>query len=96
MIAIPNMEMSKSCWDCELLSSCKAMPKNPTADEIGIYTVMRLKDCPLIDIVRCKDCKYAKYRLEGTEYDKCMITQLFVNKSDFCSYGERRKDANID
>ena len=49
-VYIPNMKMPKSCWDCELLSSCKAMPKNPTADEIGIYTIMRLKDCPLIEI----------------------------------------------
>ncbi len=39
--------------------------------------------CPLIDIVTCGECKYANY-------EKCMITQLFVDENGFCSYGEPR------
>ena len=50
--------------------------------------------CVEIDLVRCWECKYAKYKIEEAEYVKCMITQLFVSKSDFCSYGERRADGN--
>jgi len=85
MIVIPNMEMPKSCWDCELLSSCKAMPKNPTADEIGIYTVMRLKDCPLIEIVRCGECKH-----RDSEFCQIRESMYGVKDDDFCSYGERK------
>ena len=85
MIAIPNMEMPKSCWGCELLSSCKAMPKNPTAEEIGIYTVMRLKDCPLIEIVPCGECIWK---------EECTITELWGGRG-FCPSGERRTDEGI-
>ena len=93
MIAIPNMEMPKSCWNCDLLSSCKAMPKNPTADEIGTYTVMRLKDCQLIDIVQCKDCKYfiSPYENLIDADGLCDNMQVVMDKTDYCSHGERRE-----
>ena len=96
MIAIPNMDMPKSCWDCELLFSCKAMPKKMTADEIGIYTVMRLKDCPLIEIVQCKECKHSKvYALQSDAPMKrwCHRGHFPKEVTDyyFCGDGGRRK-----
>ena len=90
MIAMPNMDKPKRCVDC--VCNNDDYMCNATHMEIDWQSQQVNEDCPLIEIVRCKDCKYAKYRIEGTEYDKCMITQLFVNKSDFCSYGERRSN----
>ena len=81
-ILIKGMSKPKTCDDCIVpLSKCDYLQK-------------RADDCPLIeiDLVRCGECKYAKYKIEEAEYVKCMITQLFVSKSDFCSYGERRAD----
>ena len=90
-VYIPNIEMPKSCWNCELLSSCKAMPKKPTADEIGIYTIMRLNDCPLIDIdlVRCGECKWWNEETHGCDRNPSVKAWW---RTDFCSYGERRTD----
>lgn len=104
MIAIPNIEMPKSCWDCELLSSCKAMPKNPTADELGTYTVMRLKDCPLIDIVHCKECihfHYDKpYIIQGIPVLGHEVCDFWgdgckTSPNGFCSYGEPRESEYV-
>lgn len=80
MIAIPNMGMPDTCDMCPI-EGCEYIN--------GKFT------CPLIDIVTCGECKYGKYKIEDAEYVKCKITQLFVNKSDFCSYGERRNDGHI-
>lgn len=44
MIAIPNMDMPKSCAECFRILKCKSVPRWITADD-GIP-----KDCPLIEI----------------------------------------------
>ena len=80
MIAIPNMERPESCWQCY----------NEGCDHWAEHGYDNSGVCPLIDIVTCGECKYAKYKIEDAEYVKCMITQLFVSKSGFCSYGEPR------
>ena len=87
-IYIPNMDKPKSCWECRLMdgeANCLVTDEGIPFKQEGI-----LPYCPLIEIVRCGECKYAKYKIEDAEYVKCMITQLFVSKSDFCSYGERK------
>lgn len=38
-------------------------------------------------VVRCKDCKYAD------EYGMCGRVAWYNKKDDYCSHGERRKDA---
>ena len=43
-----------------------------------------IKDADLVEVVRCKDCKYE---------DTCCRTIRNEKKpTDFCSYGERRED----
>lgn len=56
----------------------------------------------VVEVVRCKDCKYSKYkpiigRLEEGEQTALLYCTMFVNgqhiyKYDFCSYGERKAD----
>lgn len=48
-----------------------------------------IKDADLVEVVRCKDCKHYSDR-------RCqMIIGIDDRKkdNDYCSYGERRKDA---
>ena len=55
-----------------------------------------------VPVVRCKDCKYSKYkpiigRLEEGEQTALLYCTMFVNgqhiyEYDFCSYGERKVD----
>ena len=50
----------------------------------------RINDAPSIDIVRCKECKWAK--ANGT-YQWCgrLDSTARITADDFCSYGERRE-----
>lgn len=44
--------------------------------------------CPLIDIVTCGECKHGiKHPIEDVE---CGLTSIFMSKTDFCSYAERK------
>ena len=49
-----------------------------------------IDDAPSIDIVRCKECKWAK--ANGT-YQWCgrLDSTARITADDFCSYGERRE-----
>ena len=51
---------------------------------------MLIADTPHIDIVRCKECKWAK--ANGT-YQWCgrLDSTARITADDFCSYGERRE-----
>ena len=59
-----------------------------------LYT---LDDAPTIDaveVVRCKDCVYWKYRVnyKGDEWGACLFledVEHWTEDTDFCSYGER-------
>ena len=50
----------------------------------------RIQQEPSIDIVRCKECKWAK--ANGT-YQWCgrLDSTARITADDFCSYGERRE-----
>lgn len=101
MIAIPNMEKPKNAFEC----STKINPE----ERMYIYTGKVFEetlsllldrpcdDCPLIEVVRCGECKYMrKYALRSDEptgiwCHRWSVPRL-VTDDDFCSYGERRAD----
>lgn len=90
MIAIPNMEKPKDCSECILADKhlnglCEAK----------YYCRLEADNCPLIEIVRCKDCKH--YDTESRTFPCC--TDIFgavryMEADGFCSKGERRADEN--
>lgn len=57
-----------------------------------LYSVVsQIKQLEGIDIVRCKNCKWAEPNREG-DYDcRCHIPIFRVLADDFCSMGERRE-----
>ena len=66
-----------------------------SAEDMGAY--MAVGEClkaideqPTIDIVRCKECRWAK--ANGT-YQWCgrLDSTAQITADDFCSYGERRE-----
>ena len=80
MIAIPNMSKPKDCYECPIAKSyldC-LMEKKYTCP-IG-----HADDCPLIEIVRCKECKWCE-KMEGVLW--CNIWHDDTNGLNFCSYG---------
>ena len=61
--------------------------------EINLYMQQvetQVKAMPSIDIVRCKECKWAK--ANGT-YQWCgrLDSTARITADDFCSYGERKE-----
>lgn len=86
MIAIKGMEeMPKSCISCPLYVGkvgegyCAIIHKwNATGG------LNRLYDCPLVEIVTCKDCKYYRNGLEH-----CTQWVISTNDDFYCADGKR-------
>lgn len=80
MIAIPNTDMPKDCWEC--------------AENFDIECCGDIRSCPIIDIVRCEECKHRDP--EDKKCDCGMFERqgcIFPVADDyFCKYGERRSD----
>lgn len=60
---------------------------------LGIESVMEyIEEAPSIDIVRCKECKWADWykTADGEQFCYCIETGNGGRTADdFCSYGER-------
>ena len=88
MIAIKGMEMPTSCKECMLnnvdspwFGLCRT-----TGNNVIEYKDSRHPDCPLVDIVTCKDCKYW-----NTNDEYCKYINNFTNKDFYCAGGELRE-----
>lgn len=64
-----------------------------------IYMAQRIEDAPSIDIVRCKECKYAHMTYGGDckycdmwkdDDDGCI--ELYLDGDFYCGYGEVRDE----
>ena len=93
MIAIKGMEMQTDCKKCPLMGT-DGIDKFSPMMCIATWATKReikhcvegkiLDDCPLVEIVLCKDCKH---RIGC----KCTLLNLLVDDSGFCANGERRE-----
>ena len=55
-----------------------------------------IKDCPsadVVEVVRCKDCKYWKSNTDFCEFWSALNVAQRTCKNDYYSYGERKDDA---
>lgn len=89
MVAI-DMEMPKCChWDCPLCNEDGGAcilgayePKTDTKKE-------RANDCPLVEIITCKDCKnYVKGALDE---EICLRGHELIHENFYCADAERRE-----
>ena len=55
MIAIPNMDKPKDCWEC--------------VDNFDIECCGDIRNCPLIEIVECCECEYYNGNKEYCDND---------------------------
>ena len=93
MIAIKDMEMPKSCAECDFRKSDPYSGEVYCSKAIGsntiIYEKERLENCPLVEIITCNGCKHW--------HDDGIITTCDKNighgfpKDHFCGDGERRE-----
>lgn len=63
----------------------------------AIDVIDRLPTADVVEVVRCKDCKYRGWFQEpchGKSVHYCKIHDNCITKNDFCSYGKRKEVAN--
>ena len=102
---ILTVEVQEQCKKCFHFQVCSSVLKN----DLFIREVMLGEKEPkcksFVEVVRCKDCKYAKNmaRIGETDYEigECHLRteddiEFMVYDDDFCSYGERKGNVSSD
>lgn len=91
-VIVRGMEMPKDCYDCPLHDG-----ETGRCNILGITVCDYIpKECPLVEVVRCKDCKHS--RTDDSNYDcyRCELTPGRAHfASGFCGMGERKDDVTI-
>ena len=91
MIAIKGMEMPESCIDCPFVKAegtkffCSRIMKYIDKDNLG----NKHDDCPLVEIVTCKDC--GNHVTGALDEEICLKGHELINESFYCKDGERRE-----
>lgn len=56
--------------------------------------IMSYKNIDAVDVVRCRDCRYG-HQYTNDKVHCSLGNDMYAYKpNDYCSYGERREDAN--
>lgn len=95
-VYIPNIEKPKTREDCP----CAYFTEGAYTDECQVthkhITDEKPTDCPLIEIVRCEDCKHYGFKETDRGGFPCCTNEIgatpYRMPTDFCSYGERRAE----
>lgn len=91
-ILIKGMEMPKNCWSCPFhddVDDCILL--NQSCMKVWGET-KRLDDCPLVEIVHCKDCAYMERGVKDSNEVWCCWHDSRMMEDDFCSRGRRAND----
>lgn len=80
MVAIKDMEMPKNCNECPY--SCDYCVL--TGEWVSDTEQIRDKNCPLVEIVTCKDCKHKRG-------GGCRNFSHIINDDFYCADAERRE-----
>lgn len=103
MIGIKGMEMTKSCAECSFVvdDMCGGATCILLCDEWKDNENHRAENCPLTEIITCKNCKYCEevhYENEGEppyvklKCNSTRNTRFYRVEEDFyCGDGERRE-----
>ena len=73
-----------------------AIDSNPLIKAMNKTIKQYVKDCGLVEVVKCKDCKWRES--ESLPNSKtlwwCNKLETSVGKYDYCSWGEMKDDAD--
>lgn len=90
MIAIKDMKMPKSCSECPFKANDYVCGLLDCAFSCNHFKE-RNYNCPLIEVITCKDCKHRDTRTEKDGFAYCQKKRMDTNKEHFCADGERRE-----
>ena len=83
-----KQRVNTTCKDIRFVS--------PKAEKGVLMAISKLREAPaadVVEVVRCKDCKYAFHHPLGYIYchrDGRNAYEMVFKKDSFCSYGERK------
>ena len=92
MVAIKDMKMPKSCAECSFVvdDMCGGATCILLCDEWGDNENHRAENCPLTEIITCKDCvKGHKYQKVNECY--CDYLREDVDTDFYCAEAKRRE-----
>lgn len=90
MIAIKDMEMPKSCNECPFKANDYVCRLLDCAFSCNHFKE-RNYNCPLVEIVTCKDCEHCKKDMvEGIEYLWCNKDSCATSEHYYCGGGRRK------
>ena len=70
---------------------------HPNAYHLTNYAMLILREAPTVDavpVVRCRECKYCDPENHHCDHHMGTVAPLRREPDDFCSYGERKEDAD--
>ena len=90
---VKGMKMPNSCTMCWLNTFCGVWNEEPVKHK-GFNE--RLEDCPLTELIQCKDCKHyyeKEWVVGGGSYTTCWYQTIAnAQPNDFCSRAERKEE----
>lgn len=86
-----DMPMPDNCEDCGALGLYHVTMCKEARFTIFMHEAKRPEQCPLREVVRCKDCKHASNSLVP-ESVYCDEMERAVYIQGFCHHGERREE----
>lgn len=92
MLAIKGMEIPKSCSECPLKANDYVCGLLDCAFSCH-YFKERNYNCPLVEIITCKDCKYYRNK-DGDEWcttHSFKDNKFYVREDYHCADGEKKE-----
>lgn len=94
MIAIKNMKTPKKCSECPMYEQ-SGIDVYCGADYVGIDSAFKKRDnCPLTEIVTCKDCNNHGINKEHPDIDGaryCSALHTYTGYDFYCGDAERKE-----
>ena len=88
-VIVKGMEMPKYCYDCPLQDG-----ETGRCNILGITVYDYIpKECPLVEVIECKDCKHVRTFDINPDRYHCEFTPGYTHcAGGFCEKGERKED----
>jgi hypothetical protein len=103
MVAIKDMEMPSDCMECAFCNHRKNNDYGSYGDcailgdneRMNLLLHQKHPDCPLVEIITCKDCNNhgisKEYRdIDGARY--CSTLRIYTGYDFHCADAERREE----
>lgn len=96
MVAIKDMEMPKNCSECPFKANDYVCGLLDCAFSCNKFKE-RNYNCPLVEIVTCKNCKYNAYQISTLKDEPTRICcqknrhAIYPRIDGFCADGKRRE-----